>query len=1432
MNTVTFTDSPEQAEVIGAPAEADVLVVAGAGSGKTYTMTRRIISLIERGVSPERILGLTFTRKAASELLNRVSAAVTGDRSSDGRRMFLKPEVSTYDAFFQSIVRQYGLLVGFDQNTQPLSEAGAIQLASTVVGRHTDLLLADDYGSFNAVVGKVLDLSHAIGNAMIGGDTATVDKAIGRIRAWDEAFVRRLDKAIGDDPVPEAEPKPKAPRRAKKDTDAQYAAKRDAYRAELHDLCVWRCAALRDTAKRRDVLLTLVEEYEQEKRRQNMAEFSDFTVAAYQLVSRFPSIGERYRRRYTHVLLDEYQDTSTTQAMLLAALFHPETGERSSVNAVGDPFQSIYAWRGASPGAFRMFQHDFGMGKDARPHPLSVTRRNSRVVLEAANNLTAPLRVAPRRAGSSLMREVDVDPLAAMDDAPVGTIGVLGLTTFGQEIDAVARFAKAAIARYRHDPRTDGGASGTVPADDADGDADHNRNADDSSQTDVADTSDGKSADTESATAGSPDGKPHVAVLFRAKTHMAEFAQGLERAGLTTLVVGYSALLERPDVRDLLALLHAVADHTDTNALMRLLATPRYGLSADGLTALARLAERLDTQARYRALVEAGLVDTELVDAAGSESDDESLTDASVSPDAAEVVREYRDRVPHAVFLADLLERKDLARLVAAESSLDEQARSTIVRAGAALRTVQAAVNHPLAEVIETAVRALELDIDMIVAQAVAHPDRAVDPSAARSGVDAIISLVDTFTREIVEGSTPTLRGFMAWTDSLASVEEENAATPDTPADVVLMTIHQSKGLEWDAVAVAGMAAGTFPSSKGRLHIAADENHAGGMNEGSWTPPEYQATVATWLDDSAAVPVPVRVDSGILPRFPHDAEPGGDPQDALDMLDDVEVIDDEIYGDLRGKNIDDMDTVDPDGWYLTQSEEYGRRLLADERRLAYVALTRARHDALLTYSRYPSADRDPRSTLDRPGRKPNEAKPSVFWSEVRDSLCHHADLVMANGKEQNNSEAAADTTDTVDMPDTPASVSNKHAASASQDRKAPANVASPVMPSLDDIEATRPDGFFVGEHAADYERLVVEAAWAAPLEPHDENATLPWPAALSKNVVDRLIRAVVMHGDPSGDAPAAGNMPDRDSLVGRASMLTADPDLMPREFDDAKQLDEYVRTQALRVLGNSRQSVTSLQARAGQLSESERRQVWRGIVRPIPKVASPLAEAGTLFHSWAERFVNAWGEDSIDGAIDDAVLGSSADTVDDPTFGTAPVTVSRETMIDDLAKREQDIRQREASGDAVPAKERDLAVWQRRLVESRWAERRPAWAERQIVAAIPSIGDAIVNGKLDAVFHGGLDETDQCKRYTIVDWKTGYRPVKPKDIERKLVQLDWYRLLLSIIERVPLECIDATLYYLREEDEAKRELPALDKTETQILAELRDGGVPDQSDND
>lgn len=541
------------------------------------------------------------------------------------------------------------------------------------------------------------------------------------------------------------------------------------------------------------------------------------------------------------------------------------------------------------------------------------------------------------------------------------------------------------------------------------------------------------------------------------------------------------------------------------------------------------------------------------------------------------------------------------------------------------------------------------------------------------------------------------------------------------------------------------------------------------MNNGEWTPPEYFQTSKTWLDDPAAVPVPVRVDADILPRFPHDAPVGVNPAETLESLDDAEIIDDEVYGTLRSKQIDEMEDVDPSTLYLTQCEEYGRRLHADERRLAYVALTRARHEALLTYSASNGMSRDPRVTASQ-----GKGKPSNFWNEVHDSMIGIA------------------------------SVARK-----------PENLLTPDgdHETLFSIDVPLPEGYFVGEHARDFENAVVGDAWNAPLEPMETNAGLPWPCDLS----DRLertfdesagqVHSAIERGEGDSEE-TAGGLPASESLLMRARLLVADEHLMPGAGDGSGDFDAIVKAKGEKILASGRQSVTSLQARAGAMSERAAKEYWRGLVRPIPHVASPNAQLGTRFHSWAERFIMT---------ETDAANGENGSN-----------TVSRAGMIADMAADEA--RLANGKPDGCASQERELLVWERRLAQSAWADRNPAWVERQLVVDVPQLG-TIVNGKLDAVFFGGLNPEDSAKTYTIVDWKTGRKPRKQSEIDEKLAQLDMYRILLSAMEGVPLDSIDGCLYYLSEVEEADRVLRAANKTEEEILAELS-YGIPEQSDND
>ena len=136
-------------------------------------------------------------------------------------------------------------------------------------------------------------------------------------------------------------------------------------------------------------------------------DFSDQIALAARLADAYPVVGDLEREKYRVVLLNEYQDTSVGQAMMLRRLFpggHP-------VTAVGDPNQAIYGWRGASVSNILHFDDDFPLagGGGSSQLPLTVNRRSDRRILEVANRLAAPLyaafsQVEPLEAGTGRRR--------------------------------------------------------------------------------------------------------------------------------------------------------------------------------------------------------------------------------------------------------------------------------------------------------------------------------------------------------------------------------------------------------------------------------------------------------------------------------------------------------------------------------------------------------------------------------------------------------------------------------------------------------------------------------------------------------------------------------------------------------------------------------------------------------------------------------------------------------------------------------------------------------------------------------------------------------------------------------------------------------------------------------------------------------------------
>lgn len=159
-----LTPTDEQRAVIEAPF-APSLVVAGAGSGKTQTMVQRIVWLIARhGVDPASILGLTFTRKAAAELRERVDRAVGRLRSEGlvGGSDVDLPEVATYNSFANRLFTENALVVGQEPDATLLDEAGAFTLMRGLVLRSDDDALAGLDGTITSITSNALRLARAM----------------------------------------------------------------------------------------------------------------------------------------------------------------------------------------------------------------------------------------------------------------------------------------------------------------------------------------------------------------------------------------------------------------------------------------------------------------------------------------------------------------------------------------------------------------------------------------------------------------------------------------------------------------------------------------------------------------------------------------------------------------------------------------------------------------------------------------------------------------------------------------------------------------------------------------------------------------------------------------------------------------------------------------------------------------------------------------------------------------------------------------------------------------------------------------------------------------------------------------------------------------------------------------------------------------------
>ena len=428
-----------------------LLIVAGAGSGKTRVLTNRIAYLLAaRGVQPGQVLAITFTNKAAAEMRERVEALVGGR----ARAMW----VSTFHSACVRILRR---------------EAAKVGLRSTF-----SIYDAADSHRLMALVMRDLDL----------------------------------------------DPKRYPPR--------SFSHQVSNLKNELVDHESFASGVGESSTHRDQLLAQAYRMYQERLRAANALDFDDLIMTTVHMLQAFPEVAEHYRRRFRHVLVDEYQDTNHAQYVLIREIVGgsgstpsaPEgapTVAPAELVVVGDADQSIYAFRGATIRNIVEFEKDY---PDADTIVLEQNYRSTQTILSAANAVIA------RNEGR---RKKNLWSEAGDGSKIIGYVG-------DSEHDEAAFVAKT-IDRLADE-------HGVRPKD--------------------------------------------VAVFYRTNAQSRALEEVFVRVGLPYKVVGGTRFYERREVKDALAYLRVVSNPADTVNLRRILNVPKRGIGDRAVACVSALAER------------------------------------------------------------------------------------------------------------------------------------------------------------------------------------------------------------------------------------------------------------------------------------------------------------------------------------------------------------------------------------------------------------------------------------------------------------------------------------------------------------------------------------------------------------------------------------------------------------------------------------------------------------------------------------------------------------------------------------------------------------------------------------------------------------------------------------------------------------------------
>ena len=294
--------NPDQYAAVTAP-EGAALVLAGAGSGKTRTLTYRVAWLRSQGIPPWRLLLLTFTNKAAREMLGRVEE-ITGETVQI-------PWGGTFHSVGARFLRQHGSAIGLQPSYTILDEGDAESLVKEVINQK------------------------------------------------EPAFLKDKDN-----------PKPKAIR----DVISYARNTCTSLRTVIEERMSW-------AEERIPEILAFAEGYDQLKRSRQVTDYDDLLVLWLETLRKEEAVRRHYQEQFTHILVDEYQDTNLLQSEIIDLLAH-----RHQLMAVGDDAQCIYTWRGA---CFDNIANFSERHPGATIYRIEINYRSTPQILELANGILA-----------------------------------------------------------------------------------------------------------------------------------------------------------------------------------------------------------------------------------------------------------------------------------------------------------------------------------------------------------------------------------------------------------------------------------------------------------------------------------------------------------------------------------------------------------------------------------------------------------------------------------------------------------------------------------------------------------------------------------------------------------------------------------------------------------------------------------------------------------------------------------------------------------------------------------------------------------------------------------------------------------------------------------------------------------------------------------